>query len=155
MASGDIKGADLVIRDFEKLRKAIPDATRSGLKECALLGMREAKANAPRSPTMKILSRTLKRKKRTAQRTMPGGLERSIFCESDDKRASVFVPLNSEAAKYARYIHDEKGKRWFNRGAGTIAKGQRADDKFIARAIHDNKSKFLAILKHYLERAVK
>lgn len=35
--------------------------------------------------------------------------------------------------KYALRIHDEKGKAWRRRGPGTVAKGARADDKFILR----------------------
>ena len=54
--------------------------------------------------------------------------------ESPD-HVSIMVPSNSPAGKYAGYIHDEKGSKWFKRGVGTIAKGPQADEKFIPRAI--------------------
>lgn len=52
--------------------------------------------------------------------------------------ARFYVSRHSEAGAYARRIHDDKGKTWFNRGIGTIAKGPQADEKFIERAINDN-----------------
>lgn len=114
----------------------------------------EAKRNAPRSPTMAQLSATLKRKKRTARRTTPGGLEKSIEYEVKGNTCSVFVASNSFAGKYAKRIHDKKGKSWRNRGPGTIAKGSRADEKFIERAIRDNQDKFLAVFKSELRKAL-
>lgn len=119
----------------------------------------EAKRNAPRSPTMAQLSATLKRKKRTARRTTPGGLEKSIEYEVKGGTCSVFVAENaycktSKGFNYAKRIHDEKGKLWRNRGPGTIAKGSRADDKFIERAIRDNQNKFLDVFKSELRKAL-
>lgn len=64
----------------------------------------------------------------------PGGLERSIQFEHDAEHAAVFVASNAEAGEYAGIIHDKKGVKWHNRGPGTQAKGERADDKFIERA---------------------
>ena len=115
---------------------------------------REAKLNAPKSPTMAERSATLKRKKRTALRTTPGGLEKSIEYEIKGGTCSVFVASNSYAGKYAKRIHDEKGKSWHKRGPGTIAKGSRADDKFIERAIRDNQDKFLDVFKSELRKAL-
>lgn len=138
-----------------QLGKVAPLAASRALSKCGLLAVREAKANAPRSPTNAILSATLKRKKRTARRTYPGGLEKSIVHEVRSGRSSecsVFVASNSPAGKYARRIHDEKGKTWRNRGPGTIAKGQRADDKFIERAVRDNSDKFLKYIEIEVRR---
>lgn len=115
---------------------------------------REAKLNAPKSPTMAERSATLKRKKRTALRTTPGGLEKSIEYEVKGDTCSVFVASNSYAGKYAKRIHDEKGKSWRKRGPGTIAKGSRADDKFVERAIRDNQDKFLDVFKSELRKAL-
>jgi hypothetical protein len=115
---------------------------------------REAKLNAPKSPTMTERSATLKRKKRTARRTTPGGLEKSIEYEVKGGTCSVFVASNSYAGKYAKRIHDEKGKSWHKRGPGTIAKGSRADDKFVERAIRDNQDKFLDVFKSELRKAL-
>ena len=114
----------------------------------------EAKRNAPRSPTMAQLSATLKRKKRTARRTTPGGLEKSIEYEVKGGTCSVFVASNSYAGKYAKRIHDEKGRTWQKRGPGTIAKGARADDKFVERAINDNQDRMLKILQDEVRKAL-
>lgn len=64
----------------------------------------------------------------------PGGLVRSIECESDENHVEVFVASNAEAGEYAHIIHDLKGVKWHERGPGTQAKGDRADEKFIERA---------------------
>ena len=76
----------------------------------------------------------------------PGGLMRSITFASDDGKAEIFVPSNSDAGKYARRIHDEKGITWWKRGPGTQAKGPKADDRFILRAITDNEHQMLKII---------
>jgi hypothetical protein len=104
-------------------------------------------------------SATLKRKKRTALRTTPGGLEKSIEYEVKGDTCSVFVAENAycktkKGFNYAKRIHDEKGKSWRNRGPGTIAKGSRADDKFVERAIRDNQDKFLDVFKSELRKAL-
>ena len=106
--------------------------------------VREAKANAPRSPSKKQLSKTMKRKKATSRRQFfPGGLEKSILAETlPNGDVSVFVAENSFAGAYARRIHDEKGRTWHRRGPGTVAKGARADEKFIERAMLDNAGKY-------------
>ena len=151
---GEITGLAEVNAMLANLRKAAQQSARRALVRCGLIAVREAKANAPRSPTNKILSKTLKRKKRTARRTLPGGLEKSIAYETDGRTCSVFVAANSFAGKYARRIHDEKGVTWRNRGPGTVAKGTRADEKFIARAVRDNVGKFRAILADELNKAL-
>lgn len=144
-----IKG---LLRAVGTLDANTKEAISRAMSRCAQLAKRESIRNAPRSPTMKILSNHLKVKKHTRQRTHPGGLEKSIECESNADRAVVFVGRNSYAAKYAKYIHDEKGKRWFKRGPGTIAKGARADSKFIERAINDNSKTFRKILDDEIKR---
>ena len=146
----DITGLAELERTLQNLRRVAPSACRVALQKCGAFAMREAKANAPKSATMKQLSATLKRKKRTSRKMMPGGLEKSIFFEVKpygvkDYVASVFVPSNSFAAKYAKRIHDDKGRTWQKRGPGTVAKGARADEKFIERAIKDNVDKYTAI----------
>ncbi len=151
-----IKGMDEITKALQQLQRASGNVPRA-LTRCGRIIQREAKANAPRSPTMKILSATLKRKKRTARRTFPGGLEKSIQYEIKDggKTLSVFVASNSFAGKYAKRIHDEKGRTWHKRGAGTIAKGARADDKFIYRAIRDNAANLTKIITDEIKKAVK
>ena len=150
----DIQGLNEVNAELRRLSKAAPQAARAALTRCGAIAVREAKANAPRSPTNALHSSTLKRKKRTARKMLPGGLEKSIAFEADENGCSVFVASNSFAGKYAKRIHDEKGISWKNRGPGTIAKGARADDKFIERAIKDNTRAFTQIIEDELKKAL-
>ena len=150
----DILGLDAVNAAICNLSKVAPTAARRAMSRCGLIAVREAKANAPRSPTMKQYSATLKRKKRTARRLLPGGLERSIEYESSETGCSVFVASNAEAGKYTKRIHDEKGVTWRNSGPGTIAKGVRADEKFIERAIRDNVQNFARIVEDETKKAL-
>ena len=149
-----IRGADLLVAQLSLLPKKQAQAVNAALGRIALLAQRESVRNAPRSPTNAQVSATLKRKKRTARRTYPGGLEKSIEQEVRGDTAHIFVASNSFASKYAKRIHDEKGKSWHKRGAGTFAKGQRADDKFIERAIKDNQEKFYKILQDEVRKAL-
>ena len=98
----------------------------------------------------------MKRKRITARKQFfPGGLEKSIQAETlANGDVSVFVASNSLAGEYARYIHDEKGVKWFKRGAGTVAKGSRADEKFIARAVADNSERYLMVYQQEIDREV-
>ena len=151
----NINGAS---RLLGQLGRVAPMAASRALSRAGLLVVREAKANAPRSPTNAILSSTLKRKKRTARKTHPGGLEKSIdykvSATGTTPSCSVFVASNAFAGKYARRIHDEKGRTWQKRGPGTIAKGARADDKFVERAINDNQDRMLKILQDEVRKAL-
>lgn len=149
-----INGVSFVLGQLAHLPKAHNLVIARSLTRIGQRVRDEAKRNAPRSPTMAQLSATLKRKKRTARRTTPGGLEKSIEYEVKGDTCSVFVASNSYAGKYAKRIHDEKGKSWRNRGPGTIAKGSRADDKFVERAIRDNQDKFLDVFKSELRKAL-
>lgn len=117
----------------------------------------EAKANAPRSPTKTQHSKTLKRKRITSRRQFfPGGLEKSIQAETlAGGTVSVFVAKNSFAAAYARYIHDQKGVRWWKRGAGTVAKGARADEKFIERAVNENAEKYGRVYEQEIRKELR
>ena len=154
-----IPGVAELERAFLDLKGTTGRVVHSSLQRIGLLAQREAKANAPRSPTNKILSATLKRKKRTSRKMMPGGLEKSIVYEilPGDECVSVFVAQNGlcrskKGFNYAKRIHDEKGVKWFKRGPGTIAKGPRADAKFIERAVTQNRDKFLAIFNEELHK---
>ena len=81
----------------------------------------------------------------------PGGLVKSIECESDENHIEVFVASNSDAGEYAQIIHDLKGVKWHERGPGTQAKGDRADEKFIERAQPEAERR----LQDYLSRSLK
>ena len=91
-----ITGVAELERAFLDLKGTTGRVVHSSLQRIGLLAQREAKANAPRSPTNKILSATLKRKKRTSRKMMPGGLEKSIVYEilPGDAGVSGFVPQN-------------------------------------------------------------
>ena len=65
----------------------------------------------------------------------PGGIERSIETASGNDKVEVYVASNAEAGRYAGIIHDLKGVKWKQRGPGTQAKGEQADEKFIERAM--------------------
>ena len=124
------------------------------LTRLALLVHRDALANAPITPTQQTLNklhgrkRTVHRKATAYSRPKPGGLMRSIAYRVGLDTAEIYVAANSEAGKYAFRMHEEKGKTWWNRGPGTVAKGTRADHKFIERAITENQPRIReALLK--------
>lgn len=130
------------------------------------LVQREAKKNAPKSPTMQELANRStgtqaqrdagkrRRNDRATSRPSPGGLEQSIEMRSNAMNAEVFVAANSSAGRYAWRIHEEKGETWFRRGKGTIAKGDRADEKFIERALNDNAENIRKIAQSQVEKAI-
>jgi len=93
------------------------------------------------------------RKARATSRTKPGGLMRSISYKSNAKMAEVFVATNSEAGRYAWRIHEEKGRTWHKVGPGTLAKGAKADHKFIERAIKDSAKDIELIFRRQLMRS--
>ena len=103
---------------------------------------------APISPTSALLRKLGKGNKQGT----PGGLMRSITFASDAEKTEVFVPSNSEAGKYARKMHDEKGLSWWRRGPGTAAKGPQADHKFILRAIQDEEGTIGRIVDDEMEK---
>ena len=103
--------------------------------------LKHAKRNAPRSPTKAQIVKTLKRKKSTDRNPTPGGLEKSITLFVDPHSVSVGIPSGKNVDGYAVRIHDEKFITWRKRGPGTVAKGDRADEKFIARAVEDRQDK--------------
>lgn len=170
--------------DLAALERGIADAMNKALRECGMVAQREAVKNAPRSAKASEIRRMqrerqskmnyglgptkrqkaawkARRNPRATARPKPGGLERSIKMECRQERdwersaASIFVPTGSEAGKYARRMHDEKGKTWRKRGPGTVAKGARADEKFIERAIGDNAEKFREKFARALDRTLK
>lgn len=141
----------------------------------------EARKNAPKSPTQQEIDsdrkkgfkaqgfkgkalkarmdlmlkrREAARNDRATSRPMPGGLMQSIEMRSNAMNAEVFCAANSSAGRYAWRIHEEKGKTWKNRGIGTIAKGARADEKFIERALNDNAENIRKIAESQVEKAI-
>lgn len=148
----DTRGVLDMLRQFPKQARK---GAVAGVRKACLIVHREAVRNAPISPTNNQYSKAvLKRKKRTSRRLHPGGLSRSIEWDARDMEGAVFVASNSEAARYAKRIHDEKGKTWHKRGPGTVAKGARADDKFIERAVRDNERLIDGIIESEMRRVV-
>lgn len=123
-----------------------------------------AKRYAPKSPTdqeRRSVSRATKaqwsaaKKRRSAtatSRTKPGALQNSIQLRATHLLAEIFVPTNSPAGAYAWKMHEEKGKTWHNRGIGTVKKGEKADEKFIERAINDSEQELVAIIQDETEK---
>lgn len=88
-------------------------------------------------------------RKPDAIRTMPGGLRASIESKVEGDEGIVFVAANAHGVKYATYIHDKRvpGPRpgpkgtWSNLGIRSKTLGTKVGDKFILRAILDNKDR--------------
>ena len=144
--------------DLMKIQQAQKRLFEPTMRRIGQHAMREAKGNAPRSPTVRQMSATLVRKRRTKRISVAGGLEKSIthtveFGGQGQQEAHIFVPKNSAAGAYANYIHNMKGKKWFKRGVGTVAKGARADEKFIYRAVHDNLREYSRMIATVVEKA--
>lgn len=99
-----------------------------------------------------------RRRRKTKTKPEPGGLERSISATVDqfgeDINACCYVRTPSDAQAYANVIHNEKGKRWHNRGLGTRAKGDKADEKFIERARDDNLLRYFSKMDAALDKAI-
>lgn len=151
----EVRGLDEVMRSFKDAGRIAAVVADRGLPRVGKLVRDEAKINAPRSPTKEEFSATLKRKKVTDRNDFfPGGLEQSIEYAVHFSQVFIFVRDNSPAGKYAKRIHDEKGRTWRNRGPGTIAKGEQADEKFIERAIRDKGGDIDLIFQDELHKAV-
>jgi len=99
-----------------------------------------------------------KRNPNSRSRPMLAGLMQSIQSEviktRNEINGSVFISENSAAKKYARKIHDEKFKTWKWRGVGTQAKGERADHKFIERAMNASEKSISDILESEISKAL-
>lgn len=97
-----------------------------------------------------------RRKANSHSRHAPGGLEDSIKWRMRGRGlaqdAEVYVAANAPAGKYAARIHDEKGRSWVKRGPGTVAKGAKADDKYILRAVEEVRKTLPARFDKHLAR---
>lgn len=154
--TGEIRAT---VPDLAAMTDAVQKAVTAAIRRCGLHCQREAIANAPRSPTKKQRSATLTRKRRTATPSTAGQLEKSIALECRGALASIYVAANGycrspSGYNYAKRIHDEKGSKWWKRGAGTIAKGARADEKFIERAVKDNADKYQGLIEKAVTKAL-
>ncbi len=152
----EIRGVDGVTQLIARSGVAARRAGMEAMRRIAAAVRKKAFEYAPKSPTQTITSRTLKLKRRTSSKKTPGGLERSIRGETENTPegpiARIFIASNSEAGAYAKRIHDEKGKTWWKRGPGTVAKGPQADEKFVFRAIEDLRQYFVPILEQEIRK---
>ena len=172
-------------RDLQRLLFKSPSAMRTGLRRIGQVVRKRAIAYCNISPKKGQIEANLirgavkrnastrisinpntgvvsvgKSKLRSKRQANPGGLQRSIGLldvTATPSRASVEVgvPLNSEAGKYAHYIHDQgpRGTRkWTERGIGTKAKGAKAGDQFITRAVRDTEADQVKILADTVDR---
>lgn len=128
--------------------EAVRRAGTRGFRRIKNIAVREAKNNAPISPTKAQYTASLKGGKSERSDFHPGGLTRSITGTSGPDFAEIFVPSNSVAGAYARFIHNGE----YDRGPGTRAKGAQADRLYIERAIIPNKEKFRQILSDELQK---
>lgn len=162
----EASGVESAMQDLTRLQGQSSRAVGRALTRCGLLAQREAKANAPRGPTsaqlkaLRTTKRKTRKKARAYSRPSPGGLERSIdmVVTGDDSRiafagrdAQIYVSANSPAGKYAFRLHEEREKTWWWRGPGTVAKGGRAREKFIERAVIENADEFGRIFESEIE----
>lgn len=161
---------------IDKLAKLTVDGIQRGLEMVSRRVKSTAVLYAPRSPDQSQLDadalrwankliaekgikpKVAKKVRETALENVagkanPGGLERSITAEVLRKSVRIFVPPNSEAGGYAEKIHNDKGISWWNRGAGTVAKGEQADALFITRAAEDTHEENLHDLDLEIKRA--
>lgn len=148
--------ADALAALILKYGRTVPQGVGRGMREIAKAVAKRAQDYAPRSPTRTIAAATLKVQRRSRSQRTPGGLEKSIVQEVVFRRgspeASIFVASTAPAGKYAKYIHDLKGIKWWKRGPGTIAKGAKADEKFIERAIVDLQKLFAPIMENEIRK---
>jgi hypothetical protein len=159
--------ADEVRRWLEKKQRAVVASGARANYRVAQLVKDTAVKYAPKSPTQaekrKRSNATAaqwdaakaRRSSRSTSRATPGGLMRSISAKSTEAYAEIFVAANSEAGKYAFGIHELKGRVWRKRGPGTVAKGAKADDKFITRAIDDRAKDIANIHRDAIDKALR
>lgn len=138
-----------------RLNKRLFEGVAKAIAKSGALVARTAKQYAPVSPTQKQINASLKRKKRSKRRAMPGGLEKSIMFDYTTLETWIYVPSTAPAAAYARKIHDQRGVSWRYLGVGSISKGAQAREKFIERALVDNIPNINKLFDKAFEEAMK
>lgn len=163
-AKAEAKAAERAKKAAERAAKAAKSSQKKTKKrdtEAAEKTTRKRSAKKTGAARRK-LEKTRKPKptrRRAKNRPVPGGLERSINAVAEmganGAQVAVYVRDPSEATKYADFIHNQKGVKWRNRGIGTRNKGQRADDKFIERAVHQNEAAYFNLIKRAVDDTVR
>ena len=162
-----------VTKDTQMVSRLVDDAVERAAKWIAGDWMSQAAHTyAPVSPTQAQIDQErakrkgvkvskvakARRRRKTKNKPEPGGLERSITATVEgighDTNVSCYVRLPSEAQAYANVIHNQKGTRWKNRGIGTRAKGEKADEKFIERARDENIQRYFRKMDAAVDRAI-
>ncbi len=147
---------------FARADSQIRAALKRAHAACAKSVKALARFYCPISPTQAQVNAARKAEGKRRQkhrkgfhRKRPGDLMRSIDATWDEKGFSVFIPQGAKAQAYAKYIHDQKGVKWFKRGLGTVAKGPQADEKFIARAVKDSGRTILSTIDAELAKVTR
>jgi len=157
-----LSGLDAALRKLDFLAKEADKTLARAFYRIGTLMRDTAREYAPRSPTDTDLRRAAKRAGRTRRRRArkprstsarkPGGLENSIEFRAGRDDVEIFVAANSDAGAYAFKIHSEKGVSWQERGIGTVSKGEKADDRFIERAIEDEADAAFRIIENEIDK---
>ena len=147
---------------LERASAEVKAAVRRANIASAKVVKKTAKLYCPISPTQAQVNAARKAEGKRRQkhrkgfhRKRPGDLMRSIDAKADGNGFSVFIPQGAKAQAYAKYIHDQKGIKWFKRGLGTVAKGPQADEKFISRAVRDSNRTILHNLDVEIAKAAR
>jgi hypothetical protein len=91
--------------------------------------------------------------KKTKRRVFSrGSLKESIQMEFNSEQASIYVPSNSKAGKYAEKMHDEKGKTWRNL---SIGKQPQSTDKYIEKAAKDSEKEYMKAVDKYVTELIR
>jgi len=149
--------------DFKRLDRSLKklgnadSAKARAMKRISRTVEATSKQYAPISPNKAQYESTLVGGKSEQSTFNHGNLTRSITSKSDKDKAVIFVPENSRAGRYAKIIHDGKGKTWKKRGVGTIAKGKQADAKYLDRAAenHEKRGDFGKIIDGEIKRHIR
>lgn len=140
-------------KSLSKAGKDYRKGAKRFLKEIGSMIQILASKYAPISPNKGQYKRTLKGGKTTRANTSftSGALQDAIIFEVGKDQVSIGVPSNTPAGKYAEKIHEEKGKSWKKRGVATVAKGPKADEKYIYRAADDRADKVDELLDKVID----
>ena len=167
----EIRGLQQVLARNRRILSKFPGEQAKIMARIANITRAESVSNAPISPTKgqyegEVSARHAQKKANsTGQQARvrfksrqdsfnPGGLQRSIKTSHSAQKAVIFVPSNSEAGKYADYIHNGTYKL----GIGSRAKAAAGHDvgpKFIERAIDKLRPKYLMIISDTIAKIVK
>lgn len=151
-----VEGIEQLTRDLMTMMVRHRPLFAKMLRHIGRTVQRTAVANAPKSPTKGQYAATLKGKRKSKASNMrfnPGGLERSIvFAVRENAFAvDVYVPVNSEAGKYAYKMHESH----YDLGPGSEAKqkqqGRTIGREYLTRALDEEGPNITASIQSYVD----